>query len=112
MRTQISPLEGRAIAQAVSRWIPTAAARVRSRVWSSLISGGQSGAGKVSSEYFGFPCQYSFHKILHHYNHPGQVQCARHVQLQTGCDRLFSVKTASDLPPPPIVVPRFKQKYW
>jgi hypothetical protein len=34
----------------------------------------------------------------------------RHVQLQTGCDRLFSVKTASDLPPPPIVVPRFKAK--
>jgi hypothetical protein len=36
----------------------------------------------------------------------------RHVQLQTGCDRLFSVKTASDLPPPPNVIPRFKQKYW
>jgi hypothetical protein len=35
---------GRAIAQAVSRWIPTAAARVRSRVWSSGICGGQSGA--------------------------------------------------------------------
>jgi hypothetical protein len=34
----------RAIAQAVSRWIPTAAARVRARVWSSGICGGQSGA--------------------------------------------------------------------
>jgi hypothetical protein len=41
---------GRALAQAVSRWLPTAAARVRSRVWSSGISGGQSGAGA------GFPC--------------------------------------------------------
>jgi hypothetical protein len=36
---------GCAIAQAVSRWLPTAAARVRARVWSYGISGGQSGAG-------------------------------------------------------------------
>jgi hypothetical protein len=36
---------GRAVAQAVSRWLPTAAARVRARVWSSGICGGQSGAG-------------------------------------------------------------------
>jgi hypothetical protein len=37
---------GRAIAEAVSRWLPTAAARVQSRVfWSSGICGGQSGAG-------------------------------------------------------------------
>jgi hypothetical protein len=35
---------GRAIAQAVSRWFPTAAARVRARVWSCGICGGQSGA--------------------------------------------------------------------
>jgi hypothetical protein len=35
---------GRAIAQAVSRWLPTAAARVRARVWSCGICGGQSGA--------------------------------------------------------------------
>jgi hypothetical protein len=35
--------QGRAIAQAVSRWLPTAAARV----WSSGICGGQSGAGAV-----------------------------------------------------------------
>jgi hypothetical protein len=31
--------------------------------------------GQVFSEYFGFPCQSSFHQILHH-NHPGQVQYA------------------------------------
>jgi hypothetical protein len=36
--------EGRAIAHAVSRWLPTSAARVRSRVWSSGTCGGQSGA--------------------------------------------------------------------
>jgi hypothetical protein len=54
--------KGGAIAQAVSRWLPTAAARVRSRVWSIGICGGQSGA-RAS-----FPCQYSFHQLLH--NHP------------------------------------------
>jgi hypothetical protein len=35
---------GRAIAEAVSRWLPTAAARVQSRVWSCGICGGRSGA--------------------------------------------------------------------
>jgi ribosomal protein L37AE/L43A len=37
--------EGRAIAQVVRCWLPTAAARVRARVWSCGICGGQSGAG-------------------------------------------------------------------
>jgi hypothetical protein len=37
--------EGRAIAQAVSHCLPTSAARVRARVWSSGICGGKSGAG-------------------------------------------------------------------
>jgi hypothetical protein len=36
---------GRAIAQVVSLWIPTAATRVRARVWSSGICGGHIGAG-------------------------------------------------------------------
>jgi hypothetical protein len=35
----------RSIAQAVSRWLPTAAARVPARVWSSGICGEKSGAG-------------------------------------------------------------------
>jgi hypothetical protein len=43
--TRLSHLPGRAIAQAVSRWLQTAAARVQTRVWSSGICGGQSGAG-------------------------------------------------------------------
>jgi hypothetical protein len=30
--------------------------------------------GQVFSEYFGFPCQSLLHQILHHHNHPGQVQ--------------------------------------
>jgi hypothetical protein len=28
--------------------------------------------GQVFSEYFGFPCQTSFHQIFHHHNHPGR----------------------------------------
>jgi hypothetical protein len=32
--------------------------------------------GQVLSEYFGFPCQSSFNKILHHHNHPAQAQQA------------------------------------
>jgi hypothetical protein len=35
---------GRTIAQAVNRWLPTVAARVRARVWSNGICGGQSSA--------------------------------------------------------------------
>jgi hypothetical protein len=34
---RLSPLGGRATAQAVSRWLPTAAARVQTRVWSRGI---------------------------------------------------------------------------
>jgi hypothetical protein len=38
-------IQGRAIAQAVSCWLPTTATRVRSRVWSSGIYGGHSSVG-------------------------------------------------------------------
>jgi hypothetical protein len=47
-KKNMSPLNchfGRAIAQAVSRWLPTSAARVQTRVQSCGICGGQSGAG-------------------------------------------------------------------
>jgi hypothetical protein len=30
--------------------------------------------GQVFSEYFGFPCQFLFHQILHPHNQPGQVE--------------------------------------
>jgi hypothetical protein len=33
------------LGRAIAHWLPTAAARVRSRVWSSVICDGQSGAG-------------------------------------------------------------------
>jgi hypothetical protein len=42
---QLSSSLGRAIPLAVSRWLPTATARVRAWVWPSGICGGQSGAG-------------------------------------------------------------------
>jgi hypothetical protein len=32
--------------------------------------------GQVFSEFFGFPCQSSFHQILHPHNQPRQVQYA------------------------------------
>jgi hypothetical protein len=52
---------GRAIAQAASRRLPTAAARSghvgfvvdKVALW------------QVFSDYFGFPCQFSFHRLLH-----------------------------------------------
>jgi hypothetical protein len=47
---------GRAIAQAVSRWLPTAAVRVRARVWQVVFVVDKMALGKIFSEYFGFPC--------------------------------------------------------
>jgi hypothetical protein len=62
---------GRAIAQAVSRWIPTAAARVRARVWSMGFVVDKVALGQVFSQYFGFPCHSSLHQILYPHNHLG-----------------------------------------
>jgi hypothetical protein len=63
---------GRAIAQAVSHWLPTAAAPVRVRVACGCVVD-KAALGKVFSEYFGFPCQ-SLHQFLHHHNHQGLAQ--------------------------------------
>jgi hypothetical protein len=65
---------GRSIAQAISRWIPTEAAQVRAWVWQVGFVVDKVALGQAFFEYFGFPCQSSFHQILHHHNHPGQVQ--------------------------------------
>jgi hypothetical protein len=63
---------GRAVAQAVSRWVPTTAARVR--VWQHVgFVVDKAALGHVFYEYFGFPCQ-SFHKFLHQHNHLGLAQ--------------------------------------
>jgi hypothetical protein len=61
-----------AIAQVVSRWLPTLAA-----AWFDHKSGhvgfvvAKVALGQVFSEYFRFPCQFSFHQIPHsHCHHP------------------------------------------
>jgi hypothetical protein len=51
-----------AIAQAVNPWLPNAAARVRARVWQVGFVVDKVALGQVFSEYFGFPCQSSFHQ--------------------------------------------------
>jgi hypothetical protein len=35
--------------------------------------------GRVFSDYFCFPCQFSFHQIRHHHNHPGQATIGQSV---------------------------------
>jgi hypothetical protein len=142
---------GGAIAQAVSRWLPTATARVRARVWSSGICGGQSGAGagflrvlrfplpifippnspssqspgQIFSEFSPanlhstkfsiititragflriFPSQSSFHQILHHHNHPGQVQEA----IQWPTYQVDPVWT----PPPTMRIKKINNKFY
>jgi hypothetical protein len=66
---------GRAITEAVSRWLSIAAARVPARVWQVRFVVDKVGSGQVLSEYFSFPCQNRlFHQLLHHHqNHPGQL---------------------------------------
>jgi hypothetical protein len=65
---------GRDIPQAVSRWLPTAATRVRARSFNVGFVVDRVALGQVFSEYFGFPCQSFFRQIPHPHNHPGQVQ--------------------------------------
>jgi hypothetical protein len=69
-------LNGRAIAQAVSRWLPTAAARVWAWVWScGILWWDKVAPGQVFSEYFGFPRQSSFHQLLHNHPHLSSGAC-------------------------------------
>jgi hypothetical protein len=67
---------GRAIAQAVSRWLPTAAARGSSPglvMWDFVVD--KVALGQVFSENFGFPCQFSFHQLLHNHPHLSSAVC-------------------------------------
>jgi hypothetical protein len=60
-------LFGHSSVQIVSCWLPTGA-HILSQARSCGICGGQSGTGIVFSKYFDFPCQFSFHQLLHtHY---------------------------------------------
>jgi hypothetical protein len=63
--------QGRAVAQAVIRWLPTAAARVRVRAEHVGFVVDEAALEQVFSKYFCFPCQSSFYQILHHHNHQG-----------------------------------------
>jgi hypothetical protein len=65
---------GRAVAQAFSRWLPTAAARVRARSGHVGFVVSKVALGLFFSEYFCFPCQSSFHQFLDRHNHPGLAQ--------------------------------------
>jgi hypothetical protein len=71
---ELSKHKDRAIAQAASRWLPTAAARVRARSGHVRFLVDKVAVGQVFSAYFVFPCQSSFHQFLHPHNHPGHVQ--------------------------------------
>jgi hypothetical protein len=66
---------GRTIAEAVSRWLPTAASRVRARVWQMGFVVDKVESEQVFFEYFGFPWQNRvFHRLLHHnHNHSGHL---------------------------------------
>jgi hypothetical protein len=63
-----------AVAQAVTRWLPTAADRVRFRAEHVGFVVNKVALGQVFSEYFDFPCQSPFNKFLQHNNHPGLAQ--------------------------------------
>jgi hypothetical protein len=52
--TRLNQITGRAVAQAVSRWLPTAAARVRVRA-ACGVCGGQSGIGAGFLRVLRFP---------------------------------------------------------
>jgi hypothetical protein len=66
----IVSVRGRAIAQAVSRRLPTAAAWVHTRVWlCGILWWTKVALGKVFSENFGFLCQSTFHLLLHNHLH-------------------------------------------
>jgi hypothetical protein len=64
--------EGRAIAQAVSAGFPRRRLGLEPRWGNVGFVVDKVALGQVFSEYFGFPCQFSFHRLLHtHYLSPG-----------------------------------------
>jgi hypothetical protein len=66
---QLYCLLGHAVAQAVSHWLSTAAARVRPRSGHVGFVVDKLALGQVFSLYFFFLHQSSFHQIVHPHNH-------------------------------------------
>jgi hypothetical protein len=64
---------GRAVVQAVSRWLPTTAARVLVRA-ACGVCGGQSGTGANFLRVPPFSLSIIPPIFLHHHNHPGFAQ--------------------------------------
>jgi hypothetical protein len=65
---------GRAIAQAISRRFSTAEARFESRSGHVGFVVDKVALGQIFSEYFGFSCQFSFHRLL----------CIHHLSFRVG----------------------------
>jgi hypothetical protein len=61
---------GRAVAQAVSHWLPTRRPGFASGPHVGFVVD-KTELGQVFSEYFDFPCQSLFHQFIHHHNHLG-----------------------------------------
>jgi hypothetical protein len=61
--------KSRAIAQAVSRWLSTAAAGVRARTGHVGFVIDKVALGQVFSKYFIFFCQLALHRLLHNHHH-------------------------------------------
>jgi hypothetical protein len=59
----------RVIAQAARCRLPTVAARVHTRLRDVGFVVDKVALGQVFTEYFGFPCQFSFHRLLHIQHH-------------------------------------------
>jgi hypothetical protein len=91
---------GRLIAQAVSRRLPTAVARVPARVGDMGFVMDKVVLGQVFSEHFGFSCQFSFHRLLH----------THHLSSRTGTIGQFvaDVPSGFSLTPPQ----ETKRKTW
>jgi hypothetical protein len=65
---------GRAIVEAVSRRLPTDRSGFEPGSLHVGFVVDKVTLGQVFFEYFGFPCQSSFHQFLHHHNHQGLAQ--------------------------------------
>jgi hypothetical protein len=76
MRSEEGERTGRAVAQAVSRWLPTAAVRVRVGAEHVGFVVDKAALGQVFSEYFDFPGDSLFHQFLHQHNHTRLAQKA------------------------------------